>query len=417
MRIGQWRGALVAAWVVVSVLSAGAWGQTSAFSYQGSLSDGGGAADGAFDLRFSVFAAEVGGGALGTVERAGVAVAGGVFGVELDFGAGVFGAGADRWLEIAVRPAGGGDYETLTPRTRIVGVPYATRAATAGVADFALDGPFAPADDTPRDSSGAPGSTVSAVLTLAGPGGSTSVPVGVILPISMENLPDIVNGDLVGGVPEVKPMEVWRLPVGSEWYDAYTARRAAVLRVTVRPAQGVGDTEYLFTGLEARGYRIERSLNGGSVEVLLLGQVDFRPNFERNNREADLSLLSAPLAGGVRLPVSGNAGPMRYSWPTAPEGLHSASLLPAEGGPTAGSSPSATLGTPFGMLVNALADHGVWRDFIRGDSRMITLENADGSVVWPRDGQPRGAIVTQWELRRAPDRGVYEAYILEVLAR
>ncbi len=59
-----------------------------------------------------------------------VRVSAGLFAVELDFG-GVF-PGADRYLEIAVRPHGTGPYTTLAPRQALLPTPYAILAEFAG---------------------------------------------------------------------------------------------------------------------------------------------------------------------------------------------------------------------------------------------------------------------------------------------
>src|SRR4051794_10456629 len=82
--------------------------QTTEFTYQGSLKDGVNAANGNYDLEFKLFNL-VNGGAQqgGTLQRLSVPVADGIFSVLLDFGAGTL-PGADRFLDIAVRPSGGG---------------------------------------------------------------------------------------------------------------------------------------------------------------------------------------------------------------------------------------------------------------------------------------------------------------------
>lgn len=115
---------------------------TTVFTYQGRLADNGLPANGTYDLRFTLFDASAGGtqtGEVVAVENLPVAL--GQFQVELDFGTNVF-QGADRWLEIAVRPAeSGADYVILNPRQRICPVPYAM---------FALDGnpgPIGPAGE------------------------------------------------------------------------------------------------------------------------------------------------------------------------------------------------------------------------------------------------------------------------------
>ncbi len=95
------------------------------FTYQGRLSTGNTAANGGHDFQFRLFDAESGGNLIGAaVDTLNVNVTNGAFTVQLDFGAEAF-PGAPRWLEIAVRPAGSGDLETLAPRQPLTPVPYA----------------------------------------------------------------------------------------------------------------------------------------------------------------------------------------------------------------------------------------------------------------------------------------------------
>lgn len=107
-------------------------GQATVFTYQGRLTDNGGAAEGMYDLRFAIYDVPSGGTLLGgPVTNGPTVVSNGLFTVTLDFGAGVF-TGADRWLEIGARASGGGAFVTLTPRQLITATPYAVRALTAG---------------------------------------------------------------------------------------------------------------------------------------------------------------------------------------------------------------------------------------------------------------------------------------------
>src|SRR5207253_11356912 len=70
-----------------------------------------------------------------TVTNATVAVSAGIFTVTLDFGANVFG-GANRFLEIGVRPAGSVNaYTVLAPRQPITSTPYAIQTLKAASAD------------------------------------------------------------------------------------------------------------------------------------------------------------------------------------------------------------------------------------------------------------------------------------------
>jgi len=116
------------------VRSAHAVPLSTAFTYQGQLTDGGGPANGSYDLRFILYSAEVGGSQFGPIVTSDdIAVSNGLFTVPLDFGAGVF-TGEARWLEIAVRAGNStGGYTTLT-RQPITAAPSALYAPTAGSA-------------------------------------------------------------------------------------------------------------------------------------------------------------------------------------------------------------------------------------------------------------------------------------------
>lgn len=106
----------------------------SAFTYQGRLSDGGAAANGIYDFRFTTYDAPNGGNLVsgGSVAIPGIGVSNGLFTAVLDFGVNVFN-GAARFLEIAVRTNGSaGSYTPLTPLQQITAAPYAVNAVTAG---------------------------------------------------------------------------------------------------------------------------------------------------------------------------------------------------------------------------------------------------------------------------------------------
>ena len=122
--------------VIVLAVNA-AIAQTTEFTYQGRLVDGASPADASYDFEFRLFAVDTGGAAIGTVQRLGVQVSNGVFTVQLDFG-GQFG-GSDRWLEIAVKPAGSPEpFTTLNPRQPITSAPYSIRSMNAANATNAL---------------------------------------------------------------------------------------------------------------------------------------------------------------------------------------------------------------------------------------------------------------------------------------
>jgi hypothetical protein len=104
---------------------------SAAFTYQGELRLDSGPATASFDMAFRLYGAQAGGSQIGaTVNANGVAVVDGLFSVPLDFGPAQF-AGDRQWLEIAIRPAGAGSFETLSPRTEVTAAPYAWGAAVA----------------------------------------------------------------------------------------------------------------------------------------------------------------------------------------------------------------------------------------------------------------------------------------------
>src|SRR5215471_5226567 len=127
----------------ISSAAAAAFAQSTAFTYQGRLQDGGSPATGNYDFQFTLWDALSGGSQQPpsspiTVSLMSVPVTGGVFTVQLDFGAAAF-PGANRWLEVNVRPVGAGSFTTLSPRQPIASTPYALRSASAGTADAATN--------------------------------------------------------------------------------------------------------------------------------------------------------------------------------------------------------------------------------------------------------------------------------------
>ena len=126
---------LTACWVACFLCLTGAAGaQTTAFTYQGQLTDAGSLANGSYDLQFKLFdTVAVGTGTQqgATLVRNPVATSGGVFSVQLDFGANVF-DGAARYLEIGVRSVSTTDpYTMLAPRQPVTAAPYAIQTLNA----------------------------------------------------------------------------------------------------------------------------------------------------------------------------------------------------------------------------------------------------------------------------------------------
>ncbi len=111
---------------------------SSAFTYQGRLTDGGGPADGVYDFEFRLFDSVDGGNQVGVTRRIDeVEVAGGYFTTKLDFGNAAF-AGDSRWLDVGVRSGAledPNDFTVLTPRQALTAAPYALYAANSPDSD------------------------------------------------------------------------------------------------------------------------------------------------------------------------------------------------------------------------------------------------------------------------------------------
>jgi hypothetical protein len=108
--------------------------QSAIFTYQGRLTDTAAAANGTYQMQFSLYDALTGGTQQGTtIANSSVAVTNGVFTIQLDFSpATPFATGADRWIEIAVRKAADPPgFTTLTPRQQITSSPYAIKSVNA----------------------------------------------------------------------------------------------------------------------------------------------------------------------------------------------------------------------------------------------------------------------------------------------
>jgi hypothetical protein len=105
--------------------------QTGEFTYQGKLVAGGSAANTPHDFEFRLCTSEINCPIPLEIKYAmGILVSNGIFTVKLDFGSEHF-SGEDRWLEIAVRPAGGSTFTTLTPRQRVTSAPYSIKSLTS----------------------------------------------------------------------------------------------------------------------------------------------------------------------------------------------------------------------------------------------------------------------------------------------
>jgi hypothetical protein len=113
----------------IGTFSAAAIAQTTAFTYQGSLSEAGNPVTGTRFFRFTLFD-ENGAPMPGATLDQTLTVTNGVFTTSLDFGASVF-PGANRSLEIAVKVNAGDPFTILHPLQPIRAVPYSIRSKEA----------------------------------------------------------------------------------------------------------------------------------------------------------------------------------------------------------------------------------------------------------------------------------------------
>jgi hypothetical protein len=129
---------ILTASTLLFLAASGLRAQTSAITYQGHLMDAGVSASGNYDIRLTLKnAATAGSNVVAPVATSPVAAVNGLFTLSVDFGSAAF-DGSDRWLEVAVRPAGSvGAYTILSPRQKLNASPYALKSLKAGTADSA----------------------------------------------------------------------------------------------------------------------------------------------------------------------------------------------------------------------------------------------------------------------------------------
>src|SRR5207302_2495627 len=111
---------------------------TTAFTYQGRLSDNGQPANGTYDFQFRLFDAATNGAQVPIVlAYPTVAVSNGLFTTGLDFGSNVFN-GTTWWLEISLRPSATfGQFTVLAPLQPLTPTPNALFSAIAAQATIA----------------------------------------------------------------------------------------------------------------------------------------------------------------------------------------------------------------------------------------------------------------------------------------
>jgi hypothetical protein len=149
----------------------------SAFTYQGKLTNSGAPVSATCALSLSLWDAATAGGFLNSNTFNTVPISGGLFTVQLDFGAGAFN-GEARWLETAVKCAADANYVTLSPRTPLTAAPYASYSLN----NWALNG------NSGTGGAGFVGTTDNAALT-----------IGVNSTAALRIYPQPQSPNLVGG--------------------------------------------------------------------------------------------------------------------------------------------------------------------------------------------------------------------------
>jgi hypothetical protein len=175
-----------------------AWADTpigTAFTYQGSLSDGGIAPTAVYDFRFTLFDASVGGNSVSaSLDLDGVAVVSGIFTVELDFGAIPFSLATAKWLLVEIRPGPSTGTYTPLPRQKLNPTPSAIGLALPHIQSTGSDQALFSMRNTGTGSAaefqggggavlnyGVLGSTWSTALTAAGVRGEAKATSGGVI--------------------------------------------------------------------------------------------------------------------------------------------------------------------------------------------------------------------------------------------
>lgn len=130
--------------IFVCLTAGAAFAQTTAFTYQGKLTNNGTPATGSYEMRFRLFNQVENGFEFGTPKIIpNVAVTNGMFTVKLDVGDWTFDQN-DRFMEIAVRPQGNTNpFTVLAPLQQITLAPKAIFSDAAGLADHSMSSDYA----------------------------------------------------------------------------------------------------------------------------------------------------------------------------------------------------------------------------------------------------------------------------------
>ena len=396
-------------------LPANALAQTNAFTYQGSLIDSGGFADGVYDFKCTLHSSLTGAGSLGSVDIAGVQVTDGLFTIEPDFGASAFSSGTDRFLQIAVRLAGDPTFTTLDPRVRLDSVPFAAHSDKAEVANFASSGPFQPIDNTPGSTSGTRVQTV--VYDLVIDGSAFRQSFDIEYPIKIQRAVNISQNGISGGVFSGFQVRVTKnFNLNDQWHQHFLKATDRVdLEIDVISSNN-NRTTFNFTRGVVSGYELGH--DGSLTETMT---INYAPNDGNPFQFADRVLRDAtgvvvtqgngpPTLGGETL----LPGLLKYNYDQNNLQFVGAGSLPAEIRFFNGGVPSPNVDSAsIEYLLNIHEDRTnlMWNEFT--DSTFpspLELRNSN-TVIWTPGFSL--ALLSGWSLDRADDGGLFETYQLE----
>ena len=174
--------------ILIILVTSSVTAQSTAFTFQGSLNDGGVPANGIYDFEFRLFDQASGGTELGAVQPfSGISLTDGRFSMTLDFGSEF--PGTARWVEVRVRAGSGpaatdglGGFTILTPRQPINSSPYSLKSLStdsAATADFAtLSGSAATADFATNAGTASTANTSTSATTARRSSSARATPTG-----------------------------------------------------------------------------------------------------------------------------------------------------------------------------------------------------------------------------------------------
>jgi hypothetical protein len=228
--------------------------QGTAFTYQGKLDTNGSPATGSFDFQFKLFPDPLGNlPQVGTTFLTnGIPVAGGLFTVGVDFGAGIF-TGSNYWLLVGVRTNGGTSYNDLSPLQPVTPTPYSIMANSAsnllgGLPTSDLNGTVGNAQLANSSVTVAAGTGLSGGGTVALGGSTTLSNAGVL---SVTGNSDITANTVSGAVTLGDTATSAATPntlVKRDATGSFSATNLTLNGSLTLPAIAAGSTNLIFSG-------------------------------------------------------------------------------------------------------------------------------------------------------------------------